>query len=194
MKMKRILSTLALTLVLSVALTSCATTSSTTTAAPAATTKAAADATTAAPADTTAKAEEIYIPVISKGLQYQFWQVVKKGSEDAAAKFGVTITFEGPASESEIAAQVTMLDSALAKKPQAICLAALSTDSVTDQLNKALAAGIPVIGFDSGVPALLKDQSMQMHQQITMLPANLLLQACSLLSKMQLLRQKSEVQ
>jgi len=45
-----------------------------------------------------------------------------------------------------------MLDSALAKKPSAICLAALSTDSVTDQLNKALAAKIPVIGFDSGVP------------------------------------------
>ena len=45
-----------------------------------------------------------------------------------------------------------MLDSALAKKPVAIALAALSTESVTDQLNKALAAKIPVIGFDSGVP------------------------------------------
>ena len=41
---------------------------------------------------------------------------------------------------------------ALAKKPVAIALAALSTESVTDQLNKALAAKIPVIGFDSGVP------------------------------------------
>ena len=152
MKMKRILSVLALTLALSVTMTACATTDTATTTA--ATTKAAADATTAAVAETTkaASTEEIYIPVISKGLQHQFWQVVKKGADDAAAEFGVTITFEGPASESEIAAQVTMLDSALAKKPQAICLAALSTDSVTDQLNKALAAGIPVIGFDSGVP------------------------------------------
>jgi len=157
MKMKKILSTLALTLVLSVALTSCATstTASTTTAPAASTTKAAGDATTAATTaagETTKAAKDIYIPVISKGLQHQFWQVVKKGAEDAAAKYGITITFEGPASESEIAAQVTMLDSAIAKKPDAICLAALSTDSVTDQLNKCLASKIPVIGFDSGVP------------------------------------------
>ena len=157
MKMKKILSTLALTLVLSVALTSCAT-STTATATAAATTKAAVDATTAAAGETTAApattiaAKDIYIPVISKGLQHQFWQVVKKGADDAAAKYGITITFEGPASESEIAAQVTMLDSAIAKKPSAICLAALSTDSVTDQLNKCLDAKIPVIGFDSGVP------------------------------------------
>lgn len=47
---------------------------------------------------------------------------------------------------------VTMLDSAIAKKPDAICLAALSTDSVTDQLNKCIASKVPVIGFDSGVP------------------------------------------
>jgi len=152
MKMKKILSALAMTLVLSVALTSCASsTTPTTTAAPAATTTAAGGETTAAPAETEAPTD-IYIPVISKGLQHQFWQVVKKGADDAAAKYGVTITFEGPASESEIAAQVTMLDSAIAKKPSAICLAALSTDSVTDQLNKCLASKIPVIGFDSGVP------------------------------------------
>ncbi len=34
----------------------------------------------------------------------------------------------------------------------ALCLAALDTESVTEQLNACLAAGIPVIGFDSGVP------------------------------------------
>jgi len=160
MKMKRILSTLALTLTLSVVLTACATapTATTTTAAAttaAATTKAAATtaaATTTAAETTKAIPTNIYIPVISKGLQHQFWQTVKKGADAAAAKYGITITFEGPASESEIAAQVTMLDSAIAKKPNAICLAALSTDSVMDQLNACLAAGIPVIGFDSGVP------------------------------------------
>jgi len=112
-------------------------------------------ATTMAAAETTAAAinpKDIYIPIISKGLQHQFWQVVKKGADDAAAKYGITITFEGPSSESEIAAQVTMLDNAIAKKPSAICLATLSTDSVIDQLNKCLASKIPVIGFDSGVP------------------------------------------
>ena len=62
------------------------------------------------------------------------------------------ITFEGPPSESDIAEQVNMLNAALAKNPAALCLAALDTESVTEQLNDCVAKGIPVIGFDSGVP------------------------------------------
>jgi ribose transport system substrate-binding protein len=40
----------------------------------------------------------------------------------------------------------------MAKNPVAICLAALDTGSVVDQLQQAKDQGIPVIGFDSGVP------------------------------------------
>ncbi|MFW5728549.1 MAG: ABC transporter substrate-binding protein [Spirochaetota bacterium] len=96
--------------------------------------------------------EEMYIPVISKGLQHQFWQTVKDGSEDAAAEYGVDITFEGPASEADIQDQVLMLQNAMAKDPAAIALAALDTQAVMDQLQDALRRDIPVIGFDSGVP------------------------------------------
>jgi len=45
-----------------------------------------------------------------------------------------------------------MLVNAMAKNPQAICLAALDTNSVMDQLNQAIKRKIPIIGFDSGVP------------------------------------------
>ncbi|MDD2457366.1 MAG: ABC transporter substrate-binding protein [Eubacteriales bacterium] len=136
-----------LSFALLLSMTACGQTTATTTAAPAA------GETTAAPAATTAApAEDVYIAVVSKGFQHQFWQTVYKGAQAAADELGVTITFEGPPSESDIQAQVQMLDSALAKKPVAIALAALSTESVTDQLNKALTAKIPVIGFDSGVP------------------------------------------
>lgn len=99
-----------------------------------------------------AEGDGIYIPVISKGFQHKFWQTVLKGSEDAAAKYGVEITFDGPPSESDISAQVDMLNSALAKKPAALCLAALDTESVMEQLQSCIDNGIPVIGFDSGVP------------------------------------------
>ncbi len=92
-----------------------------------------------------------YIPVISKGFQHQFWQAVKSGSEQAAKDFNVDITFEGPATESEVDKQVEMLQAALDKKPAAICLAALDTKAVIPLLEKAKAANIPVIGFDSGV-------------------------------------------
>lgn len=99
-----------------------------------------------------AAAGNLSIELVAKGFQHQFWQVVKEGSEAAGKELGATINFQGPPSESDIQAQVDMLNSALSKKPSAIALAALSTDSVKSQLTDAAAAGIPIIGFDSGVP------------------------------------------
>ncbi|MDO4547966.1 MAG: substrate-binding domain-containing protein [Clostridia bacterium] len=97
-------------------------------------------------------AEGEYIAIISKGFQHQFWQTVLMGSEQAAADYNVEITFDGPASESEISVQIDQLNAALANNPAALCLAALDTESVTEQLLSAQEKGIPVIGFDSGVP------------------------------------------
>lgn len=94
---------------------------------------------------------EIIIPVVSKGFQHQFWQAVKMGAEQAAEELGVSITFEGPETEDQIDKQLEMLQAALAKNPQAICLAALDSKAATPYLEQADAAGIPVIGFDSGV-------------------------------------------
>jgi ribose transport system substrate-binding protein len=99
-----------------------------------------------------AREGEMYIPVVSKGLQHQFWQTVKSGSEDAAKEYGVQITFEGPPSEADIQEQVQMLQNALAKNPSAIALAALDTNAVRDQLEEAIRREIPIVGFDSGVP------------------------------------------
>jgi ribose transport system substrate-binding protein len=92
-----------------------------------------------------------YVAIVSKGSQHQFWQAVQKGATDEAAKLGATITYEGPASESEVDKQLTMLQTALDKKPAAICFAALDSKAATPLLEKAKAAGIPVVGFDSGV-------------------------------------------
>ena len=93
-----------------------------------------------------------YIAVVSKGEQHDFWQQVKLGANAAAEQYGVDITFEGPPSESDVQIQVEMLNSAMAKNPVAIALAALNTESVIDQLEETKRLGIPVIGFDSGVP------------------------------------------
>jgi len=94
----------------------------------------------------------MYISVISKGFQHQFWQAVKQGSDKAAADLGVEIHFDGPEGEAAIADQVNMLNAELAKNPDAIALAALDTSAVLTQLADAHSRGIPVIGFDSGVP------------------------------------------
>ncbi|HWQ97862.1 MAG TPA: substrate-binding domain-containing protein [Clostridia bacterium] len=116
---------------------------------------AAAEATEAPAAEATeapADAAPMYIPVMAKGFQHQFWQAVKTGAEAAAKDFGVEIYFDGPASETEIDAQVNMVKNELAKNPKAIALAALSTEAVTEILQECADKGIPVIGFDSGVP------------------------------------------
>ena len=96
--------------------------------------------------------ESNYYSVIAKGFQHQFWQVVKAGSEQAAVDLGVEIFFTGPEGESAQAAQVDMINAELAKNPAAIALAALNTEAIFSQLQEAYDKGIPVIGFDSGVP------------------------------------------
>ena len=98
-----------------------------------------------------AAAEKLYIPVISKGFQHQFWQAVNAGADQAAADLGVEITFEGPESEAMVDKQVEMFQTALDKNPAAICLAAVDSKAFEPLLQKAKEAGIPVIGFDSGV-------------------------------------------
>lgn len=92
-----------------------------------------------------------YVAIISMGFQHQFWQAVKKGAEDAAKEFGATMTFEGPESETMVDKQVEMLKAAIAKKPAAICIAAIDSAAVLPDLKAAAEQGIKIIGFDSGV-------------------------------------------
>ena len=96
--------------------------------------------------------EKIFIPVMAKGFQHQFWQAVKQGADAAAADLGVEIYFDGPASETDIDKQVNMVKDQMAKNPKAMALAALSTDAVKEILAECAEKNIPVIGFDSGVP------------------------------------------
>lgn len=95
--------------------------------------------------------DEIYIPMISKGFQHQFWQAVKDGADQAAEEFGVRITFEGPDNETMVDRQIDMLAAALANNPSAIGFAALDSQAAIPLLRQAADADIPIIAFDSGV-------------------------------------------
>jgi ribose transport system substrate-binding protein len=98
-----------------------------------------------------ARADEPYIPLVSKGFQHQFWQAVKAGAEEQAKADNVKITFEGPETEAMVDKQIDMLSADLAKKPNAIGFAALDSKAAIPLLKKAQAEKIPVIAFDSGV-------------------------------------------
>jgi ribose transport system substrate-binding protein len=91
------------------------------------------------------------VAIISKGYQHQFWQAVKKGAEAKGKELNVTVTFEGPDKETNVDQQVTMLQSALDKKPGALGIAALDSKAVAPLLEQAKSANIPVVAFDSGV-------------------------------------------
>ncbi len=105
----------------------------------------------AAPTSAPAAGAKPYIPVISKGFQHQFWQAVKLGAQNAAKDLNVDITFEGPETEAMVDKQMEMLQTAIDKKPAAICFAAVDSKAAIPLLQKAQAAKIPIIGFDSGV-------------------------------------------
>ena len=123
------------------------------------------DTTDDAAADDTAEEEEssasgdysdIKIQVVAKGFQHDFWKAVKQGAQQAGEDLGLkenpADNFVGPKSETDIPEQVEQIKNAINKNPDAICLAALDTTASLDPINQAMAAGIPIVGFDSGVP------------------------------------------
>lgn len=89
--------------------------------------------------------------IIVKSFQSTYWQAAVQGIEQACGELGVKANPNGPANESDIADQITMINDAIEKKPDGIGLAACDTKSVVDSLQKALEAGIPVVCFDTGV-------------------------------------------
>ena len=157
MKTRKLMAALLSTVMVVSALTACGgsgnKTSSTKSAASATSTTSTAKSSTAkSSAATSTTSGSKHIDVIAKGFQHQFWKAVELGTQNAAKEFGVEVTFQGPDNESAIAQQVEYLNTAIAKKPTAICLAALDTKASISSIQSAMEAGIPIIGFDSGVP------------------------------------------
>lgn len=95
---------------------------------------------------------DLKFEIVSKGFQSTYWQAVYKGASAKAKELGVEINMVGPNSESDVADQVQMLNSAINAQPPAIGLAALDTNACLEAIQTAMDSNIPIIGFDSGVP------------------------------------------
>lgn len=94
--------------------------------------------------------EKIKVAMISKGFQHQFWQAVKAGAEEKSAELGVEMTFEGPASETEVETQLQMLQTAIDQSPDVIAFAALDPEACIPLYDTAQTANIPIVEFDAG--------------------------------------------
>lgn len=98
------------------------------------------------------KANEAYeFPMMVKSFQSTYWDAAQEGMKKAAEELGVTYKPQGPNSESDIADQVNMINTAISSNPVGLGLAACDTSSVTDALKTCAEKGIPVVTFDTGI-------------------------------------------
>lgn len=76
-----------------------------------------------------------------------FWDVVKKGAEQAGEDLGVTVTYQ---SSGDAAQQADLISGAVARKAGGIVVSMANPDALAEPIKKAIAAGIPVVTINSG--------------------------------------------
>jgi ribose transport system substrate-binding protein len=95
--------------------------------------------------------DEYYV-FISANLQVPYWQTAGTGFTRAAAQMKVRSDFEGPQNY-DVSAEKEALDRAIQKKASGILLSVADAAVLKDSIDRAIAAGIPVITIDSDAPA-----------------------------------------
>jgi ribose transport system substrate-binding protein len=95
--------------------------------------------------------KKLRIAVIPKSTAHLFWVSVHAGALAAAKKYGAEILWNGPPSESDYSRQVQIVDSMIVQKVDGIAIAAAERKALAGAVERAAAAGIPVVVFDSGL-------------------------------------------
>lgn len=96
-------------------------------------------------------ADEKYI-LVSANLQVPYWQTAAAGFFQAASQLKVRSEVVGP-NNYDPKAEVEAFDRAVAQKPTGILVSAADPNLLKDSIDKAIAAGIPVITIDSDAKA-----------------------------------------
>ncbi len=89
--------------------------------------------------------------LIVKEADMDFWRSVNQGAQAAASTYNVNVSMIGPAIEKDYSQQVSLLESSIARKPDAIILAAADYNLLAKPVQEAIDKGIPVIMVDSDV-------------------------------------------
>jgi simple sugar transport system substrate-binding protein len=76
-----------------------------------------------------------------------FWDVVKKGSEQAGKDLGANVSYQSSGKADE---QANLINAAVADKVNGIVVSMANPDALSEPIRKAIAAGIPVITINSG--------------------------------------------
>ena len=97
------------------------------------------------------KSDRKQIAVIPKATSHLFWVSVQAGAFAAGQEFGVEVLWNGPALETDFSRQIQIVDSMTARRVDGIALAAAERKALVQSVDRAVAAGIPVTIFDSGL-------------------------------------------
>lgn len=111
---------------------------------------------TAAKGDAAKKADPkvagMKIVLLPKGSAHVFWQTVKAGAEAACQEAGIDApALQAPPSETDVQEQIKFVENAIAKKVDAIVIAACDSKALIEPLKKAKDAGIIIVTIDSGI-------------------------------------------
>lgn len=98
------------------------------------------------------KAKQLEVAVIIKATSSDFWQYVLVGAENYGVVHpGINVTTYGPATEAEIAEQVSILENVISKNPDVIVMASTSSDAANDAIKSARDKGIVFVAIDNKV-------------------------------------------
>jgi ribose transport system substrate-binding protein len=95
--------------------------------------------------------DEFFV-LVSANLQVPYWKIAGAGFSNAAAQMKVRSDFTGPQTY-DPKAERDALDEAVQKKATGILLAVTDPALLKDSIDKAVAAGVPVITIDSDAPS-----------------------------------------
>ncbi|WP_405829444.1 substrate-binding domain-containing protein [Streptomyces sp. NBC_01176] len=79
-----------------------------------------------------------------------FWELVRKGAQAAAAKDDIDLTY---ASDSDAAGQASLVRDAVRDRVDGIAVTLAKPEAMKSAVTAAKAAGIPVVGLNSGIDA-----------------------------------------
>ena len=97
------------------------------------------------------KSDNKVIGVVPKGANHIFWLTVKAGAEKAAAEAGYTVEWNAPALEIDAKRQQDIVESMVNRKLAGIALAPVDKQALVNVVERAAAAGIPTVIYDSDV-------------------------------------------
>lgn len=93
--------------------------------------------------------EGYYIEMVGNSFAIQFCNINVDGAKAAAEELGnIKLNYNASQDSSQVQEQIDIINQAIAKKPDAILIAAADPDALEAQMIKARDEGIPVVAYD----------------------------------------------